>query len=519
MFKKTSNINSTHSGEQPVPQYPGARPQGIAKPGFAMQANTPGPPNLKMSTPSIRKNQIPALNMKRLRNVLNTSDFDESFNKILKNTTGSRMGKNISPNLTKSISNPNIAAHTSTQPEHWHFPKKISRVNSRTNSKEDISTSNSFEGMMETGDEHTADSQPADAAQQTPTGTKPKASRQHIQPSTNKKGKRPPPIEIWHDDLFNIVKVLTSSDVPKGSFLINQKNDKVHLIKAINNEVYKKIKLVLTEKNNEFFSYTPLEEKPKNIVLKGIRGNPSEEIVKSEIQSLNLTNVNIIKVTKFIYNRKLPNRHHYIVQLTNNSTTTELMAVRALLYQKTRWEWLRKQAIFQCRRCQRIGHSASNCHLIPRCVKCAGNHEAKARKYTQNTDPNLLKCANCGMAGHPASYHGCLYLKTAKGLLKTKQQQQTANKQNQINTTRAKININTSYAQATKPQQPQKFPQHFPEPPQYSQHTYNNPNQSSELDDLKKWMREEFSKITTQIMINSSRIDYILHKFTENGDD
>lgn len=128
------------------------------------------------------------------------------------------------------------------------------------------------------------------------------------------------------------------------------------------------------------------------------------------------------------------------------------MAIKAFLFQRAYWEWFRKKSIFQCRHCQRIGHSASNCHLTPRCGKCAGNQLAKECKYTVNTNPGLLKCANCAMEGHPASYQGCLYLKTAKTLRKTKQQSQNNAKHRQLDHISSKINPKVSYAQASRPQ-------------------------------------------------------------------
>ena len=64
---------------------------------------------------------------------------------------------------------------------------------------------------------------------------------------------------------------------------------------------------------------------------------------------------------------------------------------------------------WQCYRCQRFGHNASNCRSAPRCVACSGPHSVK--DCTLGTNPTL--CSNCGGA-HTASYGGCPAYKEAK---------------------------------------------------------------------------------------------------------
>ena len=63
----------------------------------------------------------------------------------------------------------------------------------------------------------------------------------------------------------------------------------------------------------------------------------------------------------------------------------------------------------QCFRCQRFNHTFPGCSLTPRCLLCAANHQHKdcPIKVAAKNDKQLLKCANCNEAGHPASFHGC----------------------------------------------------------------------------------------------------------------
>lgn len=63
-----------------------------------------------------------------------------------------------------------------------------------------------------------------------------------------------------------------------------------------------------------------------------------------------------------------------------------------------KWEKLQRRDILQCRRCQRIGQTATNCGMTYRCVKCNSPHEPGQCKLPPGTKPEY---------GHPASYQGC----------------------------------------------------------------------------------------------------------------
>ena len=65
--------------------------------------------------------------------------------------------------------------------------------------------------------------------------------------------------------------------------------------------------------------------------------------------------------------------------------------------------------IIQCYRCQRIGHTAANCHASKvRCLLCAEEHQVGVCSKGQAQ----VKCANCGMP-HKAHSVECEYIKSA----------------------------------------------------------------------------------------------------------
>lgn len=60
-----------------------------------------------------------------------------------------------------------------------------------------------------------------------------------------------------------------------------------------------------------------------------------------------------------------------------------------------KWQIMRKPAIVQCERCQRLNHSASNCTLPYRCFKCTDIHEPGKCPYDNNRNKTKPKCVNC----------------------------------------------------------------------------------------------------------------------------
>ena len=68
----------------------------------------------------------------------------------------------------------------------------------------------------------------------------------------------------------------------------------------------------------------------------------------------------------------------------------------------------------RCFKCQRMGHTASQCKGKQRCAKCGGDHE-----YGRCGNDAKLKCCNCG-GEHSAAYAGCSVIKEAKEVQKFK---------------------------------------------------------------------------------------------------
>ena len=165
---------------------------------------------------------------------------------------------------------------------------------------------------------------------------------------------------------------------------------------------------------------------------------------------LNIPNTEVIKVSRFQFDKNQPEQSHHLAQLSNNSKLSHIFKIKSLVYQRVKWEHLKEPKLFQCRRCQRVGHASSNCHRPYRCVKCAQNHEIDKCPIIKEADKAALKCANSGNTGHPASYKGCPYLKFASYLIKQTSTKHEALIEQKVNRIYRSTAANLSYANAAR---------------------------------------------------------------------
>ena len=190
-----------------------------------------------------------------------------------------------------------------------------------------------------------------------------------------------------------IIRVITTLNVPKSAFLIKETDIGAHSVYINNIDHYTNICTKLSEQKIQYYTYTPKHLKPKSILLKGIRGSFEVEDIKNEIVDLKIPGIEITNLSKFIFDKNQPNKYHFFLQLSSDSKTAELFKIKSIAYQRVKWEHLRKPDLFQCKNCQRLGHASKNCRLPFRCVKCAQTHTPGECSIKAQEDKPALKCA------------------------------------------------------------------------------------------------------------------------------
>ncbi|GFY18492.1 PRE_C2HC domain-containing protein [Trichonephila clavipes] len=97
----------------------------------------------------------------------------------------------------------------------------------------------------------------------------------------------------------------------------------------------------------------------------------------------------------------------------------------------------------QCFKCNLFNHTAENCHLAPRCLKCGNEHQTRE---CQIVKVDTLFCINCEIYGHLANCSKCpLYPKPRKD---------TITQTNYTITVNSIVRPNITFAQIAKTNHP-----------------------------------------------------------------
>jgi hypothetical protein len=223
--------------------------------------------------------------------------------------------------------------------------------------------------------------------------------------------KRCPPIVVNTDEVVALKKTITEKiKIEKSNFLIKSINKNKHIIYSNSFNDLKKMREGFDKEKIQFYTYSHKEEKPINLVLKDLYGNYDCQDILGFLKELETDKYKFMKVLRLstrktkINNQTLP---IYIVQATAGSEVSEIFNIKYIENCKVRWEKLKKGEYSQCMKCQRFGHSAYNCHMNPRCVKCGEEHLAQDCKIAKESPKSNLKCVLCNKEGHPASYRNC----------------------------------------------------------------------------------------------------------------
>ena len=222
-------------------------------------------------------------------------------------------------------------------------------------------------------------------------------TEKHTEDSGKLKILKPPPLVI-HGEIKKHTDFLTRvKDVLKEKFYIKYNTNYTEVFTTSAND-YKVLKELWIDNKIEFHTYTEKNNKKRAYVVRGLHAETdiieiSEDIKK---QGFSAIKINLMKNTA---------RPLYMATFSADIKLTELkQKIKFLCYTKISWEnYINKNRLTQCHRCQEWGHATANCYAEPYCLKCAEKHLTKDCTKTKEIP---AKCANCG-GDHPANAMIC----------------------------------------------------------------------------------------------------------------
>lgn len=197
---------------------------------------------------------------------------------------------------------------------------------------------------------------------------------------------------------------------------------------------HKAIREFLDNEKEKFFFYTPKEDKPINLLIRGLDDTYDENDIINELNcsSIKLDIIKILRYSTLNSRRKNIKLNLWMIKLKAGSDIKSMFKLKYLLNQRVKIEKPQSTEMIQCKNCQRYGHAAFNCSLEYRCVKCNNNHkpgectvriESTSREDTNGeTETEITSnvyCVNCKNYGHPASFRQC---PAYRKIIKTKQE-------------------------------------------------------------------------------------------------
>lgn len=337
-----------------------------------------------------------------------------------------------------------------------------------------------------------------------------------------------PPIYIYNGKITEFTKLIRDS-IPENSFAIKNLSHNKFALMVSNLMEFKSILKILKEKNIEFFTRTPKEERIPSLILRGISHDFLEEELLLEINKLKLENVEISKIkkinTKIFFNAR-SGGNAFLIQLTHNSNIQSLTSVAVLANQMVTWGKIQRRGPIQCFNCQRFGHISRYCNRVYRCVKCNNDHNPGecALSADENGFNENVFCVGCGQTGHPASYRGCPKYKEKIDQFKKNITAADEKRRNILRKVTNFVSPEKSYARATSPTKPISEGKEV-EPTAMG----GVPSQSVDAlarvgsildafkDSILDAMKVQLSDIKKQVTVNSERIDQIFCLLENNN--
>lgn len=221
-------------------------------------------------------------------------------------------------------------------------------------------------------------------------------------------GLKPPPIVAYRLDQKTLRNRMIKENSNKYLITKGANNNRV-IIKSDNFEVYNKIINHLQERRENFFTFTPKGDRGLLLIMKGMSSDYSLEEIIHEFKSFDVA-PDIESISQLKEGDKIK-FNYFIIKLKPNILPDRVKNVRYVFNTRVYIEKFLRTDIIQCYNCQRPGHSATNCAMPTRCIRCGENHEVNQCKLERFENRKDMTCLLCRKKGHPSNYRGCSYIR------------------------------------------------------------------------------------------------------------
>ncbi|GFU77162.1 uncharacterized protein TNCV_1423351 [Trichonephila clavipes] len=184
------------------------------------------------------------------------------------------------------------------------------------------------------------------------------------------------------------------------------------------------------------YTITPKTQRPIKVVIKGLPRDTKPTDISNDLIDLGFTEDRVTQLIGNISKQLLP---VFSVTLPRNLSNAKIFELKTLMYLTIIVEGFDHKGATQCFKCNQFNHTADNCHLAPRCLKCGKDHRTRE---CQIVKVDSLFCINCQTYGHLANYSKCPFY--------PKPRKVTDMKTNTTTTLNSIVRPKTTYAQITQ---------------------------------------------------------------------
>lgn len=314
------------------------------------------------------------------------------------------------------------------------------------------------------------------------------------------KQNKPPPIFV--DKVSNIqplIELLEEHAHDNYDLKILQ-NEQVK-IQPKTAETYTVVVKELENKNTEFYTYKPKQDRSFKVILKNMHPSTCIDDIKEALEALEHECTNIWNIKQYKTKNPLP---MFIVELKQKDNNKSIYDIKYLLHCKIVFEPPRpKREIPQCGNCLQYGHTKMYCRRSPKCIKCAGNH--LSADCPRKTRSDSVKCVLCE-GNHPANYKGCkIYRELQKIKFPTAPKKEIKHARSFENTKQAYSKTATTTTNSTYAEKVINRTQAQIDQPNKINNNYYN-NDIKELMTIMKQMMQQITTLTNLILNLTSKL-------------